>query len=255
MHRFFVEPDQIVGDLISIEGPDAHHIADVLRLSPGDPIIVCDGEGYEYQGDIIRYTKDEVTVQVLSVRKSVSESPIRIILAQGMPKKPETLELVIQKATELGVARVVPLITERAVVRLKEERLEKRLSRWNRIALEAAKQSQRAKVPTVDSPLNLTEFLETIPRDAFCLMPWEMEKSTGIKKALDWELNNRFARTVVVLIGPEGGFSEQEIDIACRAGAVPVSMGPRILRTETAGITALGIIQYELGDLGGAPFA
>lgn len=255
MHRFFVEPKQILGDSIVIEGTDAHHIADVLRLSPGQPIIVCDGEGYEYRGNIISCAKDETTVQVVSVKKSLAEPPIRIILAQGMPKKPETLEMVIQKSTELGVTRVVPLISERTVVRPKEDKLEKRLSRWKRIALEAAKQSQRAKVPTVDKPLTLLEFLDTIPRDAFCLMPWEKEKATGIKKALDWELSNRFARTVVVLIGPEGGFSQQEVDVACRAGAVPVSMGPRILRTETAGIIALGLIQYELGDLGGAPLA
>lgn len=252
MHRFFVEPGQIIGDSITILGTDAHHITDVLRLSSGQRVIVCDGEGYEYEGKILFSSKDKVTVQVLNVRKSASESPVRIILAQGMPKKAESFEFVIQKATELGVTSLVPLTSERTVVRPKQDKLENRLSRWSRIALEAAKQSQRAKVPEVSTPLTLTQFLDTIPRDALCLIPWEMEKATGIKEVLQWELNNRFARTVVVLIGPEGGFSPREIDEASRAGVIPVSLGPRILRTETAGIIALGIIQYELGDLGGA---
>lgn len=252
MHWFFVEPGQIVGDRIIILGSDAHHIANVLRLSPGQRIVVCDGEGYEYRGPIANVAKDAVEVQVASVRKSASEPPLRIILAQGMPKKPEVLELVIQKATELGATRLVPLVSERTVARPREDKLDSRWTRWNRIALEAAKQSRRAKVPQIDKPFTLTQFLDSIPRDAFCLIPWEMEKATGIKEALQWELNNRLPRTVVILIGPEGGFSQEEIDEACRAGVVPVSMGPRILRTETAGITALGIIQYELGDLGGA---
>jgi len=252
VHRFFVEPGQIIGDSITLLGTDAHHIADVLRLSFGQRIIVCDGEGYEYEGNIVSCSKDKVTVQVVNVKKSVSEPPLRIILAQGMPKRAESFELVIQKATELGVARLVPLISERTVVRLKEDKLENRLSRWSRIALEAAKQSQRGKVPEVDQPLTLTQFLDTIPRDALCLIPWEMEQTTGVKEVLKWELNNGFARTVVVLIGPEGGFSPGEIDEATRAGVIPVSLGPRILRTETAGIITLGIIQYELGDLGGA---
>lgn len=252
VHRFFVEPEQITGAFITIRGNDAHHITNVLRLSPGRSIVVCDGRDYEYEGDIVRCGKESVTAEVISVRRSSAEPPVRVILAQGIPKKAESLELVIQKATELGVAQVVPISTERTAAWQKKDKLGKRVSRWNRIALEAAKQSQRAKVPEISTPLSLTEFLEDIPRDALCLIPWEMEKTVGIKEALEWERNNQFARTVIVLIGPEGGFSEQEIDESRRAGAVPVSLGPRVLRTETAGITALAIILYELGDLGGA---
>lgn len=252
MHRFFVEPGQIVGESIIISGTDAHHIADVLRLSPGHRIVICDGEGYEYEGNIFDCSREKVTVHVTRVKKNSSEPPIRVILAQGMPKKADSWELVIQKATELGVSRLVPIISERTVTRPKEDKIESRFLRWKRIALEAAKQSQRAKVPTIDKPLNLTEFLDTVSRDAFCLIPWELEKSVGLKEALKWEQNNRFPRAVVILIGPEGGFSDQEVDQARKAGAIPVSLGPRILRTETAGITVLGIILYELGDLGGA---
>ncbi len=246
-----MKPEQITGDLVTIVGSDAHHIADVLRLSPGQRIIVSDGEGFEYEGEILACTRNEVTLSVISVKKSISEPPFRVVLAQGMPKKAENLELVIQKAVELGVSRVVPLISERTVVRLQEDKLDSRMSRWNRIALEAAKQSQRAIIPVVDKPMNLREFLETIPRDAFCIIPWEMEKDTGIKEVLQWELENRLPRMAVVLIGPEGGFSQGEIEEARRAGVVPVSLGPRILRTETAAITALSIVLYELGDLGG----
>lgn len=252
MHRFFVEPDQIIGSAAVISGSDAHHINDVLRLCPGKRIIICDGDGYEYTGEIIKAGKDEVAARIVLVMKSRSEPPVRVILAQGMPKKAETLEMVIQKATELGVCRLVPLISERTVVRPKEEKLEKRWTRWNRIALEAAKQSRRAKVPVVDFPCTLKEFLDSVSRDTLCLIPYEMEKSVGIREALEWEASKGFNRPVVIIIGPEGGFSPGEVDEARRAGAVPVSMGPRILRTETAGITALGIVLYELGDLGGA---
>lgn len=251
MHRFFVKPEQIVGDRITIVGSDAHHIADVLRLSPGQRIIVCDGDGFEYESEILSCTKNEVKLSVIKVKKSTTEPSIRVILAQGMPKKAENLELVIQKATELGVSRFVPLISERTVVRPKEGKMDTRLSRWGRIALEAAKQSQRAVVPVIDKPMSLKGFLETVPRDAFCIIPWEMEKDTGIKETLQWEQENRILRTAVVLIGPEGGFSQEEIDEARRAGVIPVSLGPRILRTETAAITVLGIVMYELGDLGG----
>lgn len=252
MHRFFVEPEQIIGSSTVITGSDAHHISGVLRLCPGEQIVVCDGEGYEYQGDIVECGKTEVTARIRLVRKSHSEPPTRVILAQGLPKKAEALELVIQKATELGVSRLVPLITERTVARPKEEKLHNRQTRWNRIALEAAKQSQRAKVPTIDQPMKLYDFLDSIPRDALCIIPYEMEKSVGIREVLHWEQEKHYPRSVVILIGPEGGFSSHEVDEARRAGAVPVSMGPRILRTETAGITALGIVLYELGDLGGA---
>ncbi len=252
MHRFFVEPEQIIGANAVIAGNDAHHIADVLRLVPGEPIVVCDGEGYEYQGDIVKCGRDEVTARITLVLKSQAEPPARVILAQGVPKKAEALELVIQKATELGVSRLVPLVTERTVARPKEDKLKNRWTRWNRIALEAAKQCRRAKVPVVDLPMTLGEFLDSIPRDALCIIPYEMEKSVGIREVLQWELEKHYSRTVVILIGPEGGFSAREVDEARRSGAVPVSMGPRILRTETAGITALGIVLYELGDLGGA---
>lgn len=252
MHRFFVELEQIRGASINILGNDAHHIVNVLRFSPGDPVVVCDGEGYEYEGEIGECSKEKVTVKVRVVKKSLAEPPISVILAQGLPKKAESLELVIQKATELGVSRLVPLITERTVARPKDNKLDGRWLRWNRIALEAAKQSQRAKVPVVDKPLSLNEFLDTVPRDALCLIPWEGEKTVGIKDVLNWEVKNKLSNTVAVLIGPEGGFSKEEVEEARKAGAVPVSMGPRILRTETAGITAMGIILYELGDLGGA---
>ena len=191
-----------------------------------------------------------MTVKVIVVRKSLSEPPIQVVLAQGS-QKAESLELVIQKATELGVSRVVPLITDRTVARPKDDKLDSRLKRWKRIALEAAKQSQRARVPVVDKPLDLIGFLETVPRDALCLIPWEMEKNVGIKEILDWEVKNGFSRTVAVLIGPEGGFSEQEVDEARKAGAIPVSMGPRILHGDCWDY-GNGNNSIELGDLGGA---
>jgi len=252
MNRFFVVSKDIIGTSAVITGREAHHIVKVLRMKPGNRLLVCEGEGYEYEGQIDRIEGDRVFVKIIKVRRSTAEPPLTVILAQGLTKKMDKFELVVQKSTELGVSRVVPLLTERTVVRLSKDKSGSRRERWQKIALEAAKQSQRAKVPGVDFPTDLRTFLEAIPRDMLCLMPWEGEQAVSIREVLRWEKENNFRRPAALLIGPEGGFSPEEVDYARRSGAVPVSLGPRILRSETAGIVALGIILYELGDLGGA---
>jgi 16S rRNA (uracil1498-N3)-methyltransferase len=252
MKRFFVNAQNIIGASAQIVGDEAHHIINVLRMEPGSPLLICDGEGYEYEGRIAELDNNEVIVKIVRVKRTTREPKLQVILAQGLAKKADSFELVVQKSTELGVSRLVPLLTERTVVRAKEEKYHNRKKRWQRIALEAAKVSQRGMVPVVESPTSLRDFLEKIPRDILCLMPWEGEQSVGIGEVLQREVGNNFPRPVAILIGPEGGFSEEEVDCARRSGAVPVTLGPRILRTETAGIIALGIVLYELGDLGGA---
>ncbi|NLO88728.1 MAG: 16S rRNA (uracil(1498)-N(3))-methyltransferase [Clostridia bacterium] len=251
MNRFFVNPEQIVGTRVVITDGDAHHIINVLRLKLGSRIALSDGDNYEYEGIIDQLKKDSVVIKIDSMRRSQAEPPVDIILAQGITKKMDKFELVVQKATELGAVRIVPLVTERTVVELAVEKGEKRRDRWQRIALEAAKQSQRARIPKVDTPTDMDSFLKSIPRDILCIIPWEGERAMGIKEVLNLEREKRDIREAVLIIGPEGGFSQEEVERARKAGAVPASLGPRILRSETAGIVALGILMYELGDLGG----
>ena len=253
MNRFFISPKNIVGAAARLSGAEAHHALNVFRMKKGDPIVICDGEGYEYEGLIEDLGKNEVSVKITRAKRSLSEPPLEIILAQAVSKKSDKFEWVIQKATELGVSRIVPLVTERTLVRIKDTTLDARLERWRRIGLEAAKQSRRSRTPVIDTLKSLTEFLESIPRDVFCLIPWEEERTAGIRDILRCEKENNYPRPAAVVIGPEGGFTEEEIRCARKAGCIPVSLGPRILRTETAGITAVGIVMYELGDLGGAP--
>ncbi|NLJ99734.1 MAG: 16S rRNA (uracil(1498)-N(3))-methyltransferase [Clostridia bacterium] len=254
MRRFFINARDIVGGTAKIIGDEAYHIIKVLRLGPGTSIIICDGEGYEYKGDIASIDSNTVIIKILGAKKTGGEPGVKISLAQALSRKSANFEFVIQKAVELGVNNIVPLLTDRTVVRAEEDRFRKRRKRWQRIALEAAKQSRRGRVPAVEKPSNLQDFLERLPRDTLCLMPWEGEDSTGIGEILKWESSKNFIRPVALLIGPEGGFTPEEVDNARRSGAIPVSLGPRILRTETAGIIALGIVLYELGDLGGAKF-
>jgi len=251
MNRFFVNPEQIIGTRVVITGGDAHHIINVLRLKLGSRILLSDGENYEYEGIIDQLKNNSVGIEIDVMKRSHSEPPVDIILAQGITKKMDKFELVVQKASELGAVRIVPLVTKRTVVELALEKGEKRRDRWQRIALEAAKQSQRARIPKVDAPTNMESFLKSIPRDILCIIPWEGETAVGIKEVLKFEREKRDISGAALIIGPEGGFSREEVDSARRAGAVPVSMGPRILRSETAGIVALGILMYELGDLGG----
>jgi len=251
MNRFFVDPQQINGTRVVITGGDAHHIINVLRLKLGSRIVLSDGENYEYEGIIDKLGSDSVSVAIEVMKRSLSEPPVDIILAQGITKKMDKFELVVQKASELGAVRIVPLVTERTVVEIASEKGERRRERWQRIALEAAKQSQRARIPEVDTPTDMESFLNSIPRDILCIIPWEGETAVGIKEILKLEKEKREMAGAALIIGPEGGFSKEEVDRARRAGAVPVSMGPRILRSETAGIVALGILMYELGDLGG----
>ena len=246
-----MNPEQIIGTRVVITGGDAHHIINVLRLKLGSRILLSDGENYEYEGIIDQLKNNSVGIEIDVMKRSHSEPPVDIILAQGITKKMDKFELVVQKASELGAVRIVPLVTKRTVVELALEKGEKRRDRWQRIALEAAKQSQRARIPKVDAPTNMESFLKSIPRDILCIIPWEGETAVGIKEVLKFEREKRDISGAALIIGPEGGFSREEVDSARRAGAVPVSMGPRILRSETAGIVALGILMYELGDLGG----
>ncbi|PKM83060.1 MAG: 16S rRNA (uracil(1498)-N(3))-methyltransferase [Firmicutes bacterium HGW-Firmicutes-14] len=247
MARFFVPESSIKGDQVVITGPDVKHIGRVLRLGPGDEIVLSPGNGRRFLTRISEITSREVLCKIISEQEVLTEPPVRVSLYQGLPKG-EKMELVIQKTTELGVGRIVPVDCERTVVRLDRKKAAARQARWQRVAEEAAKQSGRTVVPQVSEPVGFETALAGLPAGCLALMPWEEESLTGIRTVLQGNTN---AVEIAVFIGPEGGFSRREAELARVRRVIPVSIGPRIMRTETAGIAAVAVIMYELGDLGG----
>lgn len=253
LHRFFVTTDLAAeaaeAVMLGLTETDRHHLTRVLRLVPGDRIVVADPSGREATATLTDVSIEAVTADV--------DAPIarprapRVVLAPGLSRK-ERMELVIQKATELGVDEIWPLVTERCVVRLDDERAGKRADRWRRIAEEAAKQSQRAEVPVLRDLMSISELAMETGHFDVVLVPWEEASASGpgIGTALD-EAGATPDTAVLLVIGPEGGLTESEIDTLTAAGAGVVTLGSAILRTETAAIVALALTEYELGALGG----
>jgi 16S rRNA (uracil1498-N3)-methyltransferase len=246
MHRFFVDKNNIKLSSIDIIGEDVKHIKSVLRLNVGDVVVVCDNDRTDYTAKIISIDKNIVQCEILSKEASKSEPPIDIILYQGLPKASK-MDLIIQKATELGVKKIVPVITERTVVKIQDRKKENnKLERWNRIAEEAAKQSKRGIIPQVNNILDFDEMIAILKEKQAVIVPYENEENTGIKDVL----KNCSCKEIHILIGPEGGFEETEIQSLINIKCNIVTLGPRILRTETAGLVTSAVVLYELGDLG-----
>ena len=240
--RFFISPEQVSGQSITISGDDVHHIVKVLRMKTGDELLLCDGKGAEYSAKIAQVNKSDITAVVKARSKREIRYPL-ITLGQGLPKS-DKMDWIVQKATELGVANIVPLLTERTIVKVRDEG--KRVARWQRIAREAAMQSNRLDIPQVGHLVSFPEFLRTLspePR-TLLLLPWE-EGTVPIKEILR---ANPEIKNINVLIGPEGGFSAHEAEAAHNKGFHLVSLGPNILRTETAAIAVLSMIGYEFFD-------
>lgn len=227
----------------TIRGAAANHIARVLRLRVGDPLILFDGLGGEYAARIDELRKDAVLVTVGEHNARECESPLSITLAQGVSRG-ERMDWVVQKATELGVHRIVPVLTERTVVRLDAKQAENKLRHWRAVAIAACEQCGRNRVPEVAPPLPLHEFLARgTPQGMRLLL-----SPTGTRRVSELQPADA-ASGVTVLIGPEGGLAENEQTAALRAGFEALRMGPRVLRTETAALAALTAIQLQLGDL------
>jgi 16S rRNA (uracil1498-N3)-methyltransferase len=252
MRRFFVESHQINNNLVTITGQDAKHLGKVLRLNSGDEIQVFDGSGVEYLVKLTTVNASQASGIILSAQQGATESPLRVNLVQALPKQGK-MELIIQKCTELGVGDIYPVATERTVVKLEGGKGGEKAERWQKVAVEAVKQCGRSFVPKVYMPQSLASFLKSLlPQNNLALiMLWEGEKALGLKQVLSrWE-DKRNKPEIFLLIGPEGGFTEAEVDKVQAWGGQAVTLGPRILRTETAGIAALSAIFYHLGDLGG----
>jgi 16S rRNA (uracil1498-N3)-methyltransferase len=245
MARFFLDLEGLPLDKsIAITSDDAAHIAKALRLQPGEQIeVVIAGQAYSAQ--LTQIAPDLVLADVGEQLAISSESGVAVHLYQGLPKG-DKLDLVIQKATELGVTTITPVLTERVVVKLKPDAVAKKLQRWQRIALEAAKQSRRLLVPQVYAPTNLRN-LPMLAKRELALVAWE-EETTDLKPLLQTSAYD----AVHVFVGPEGGLASSEVEFLLERGWLSVALGPRILRTETAPIALMAVIQYELGDLGGS---
>ncbi len=245
MNRFFYPNVVNEEEIITITGPDVSHIRQVLRLKEGDDIEVVDAEGMVSTCRLLHLEKDRVEAEILFSEAGGSELPGEVLLFQGYPKS-DKIEWVLQKAVELGVHAVTPVITDRTVVRLSPEKAEARIKRLQTIAESAAKQSKRAKIPEVCPLSGFSEALERAKESDVILIPYE--KAEGIAKTKETIASIRPGSSVSVFIGPEGGFTRDEIEEAERAGAVPITLGKRILRTETAAITILSLLMMQLSD-------
>ena len=245
MYHFFVEPGQVHEGYVEILGGDVNHMKNVLRMKPGEEITVSDGFGHEYGCKVALLEEDAVRAEILECREVSVELPSELVLYQCLPKG-DKMELIIQKAVELGAAGVIPVATRNAVVKLDAKKAEAKIRRWQAIAESAAKQSKRSYIPQVGPVMSLKEAFSYIEEQKFDLrmIPYELEKGMdGTKTVLEALAPGQ---QVAVFIGPEGGFDEEEIQLALKMGVKPVSLGKRILRTETAGPAILALLMMKL---------
>lgn len=244
MYQFFVSPDRIQGKKISITGKDVNHIKNVLRMKKGEEISVSNGiDGKEYRCGIQEILEEEVICELRFIKEEDLELPSRVYLFQGLPKA-DKMELIIQKAVELGAYEIIPVSCRRTVVKLDEKKVKARLARWQGIAEAAAKQSKRGIIPAVQPVMTMKEAIAYSRCAKVRIIPYELAEDTETTRKLINGL--RQGEDVAVFIGPEGGFEEAEIQAAIEAEVVPVTLGKRILRTETAGLTVLSWIMYQL---------
>lgn len=244
MARFFVCPSQIKNNHIIIEGEDVKHISKVLRLKNGNKIIICDGQGTDYEC-IINYMEKNIMARIISIYPSKTEPMNKITLFQSLVKA-DKMDYIIQKAVELGINAIVPVITERTIVKIENQKKEhSKLTRWKKISEAAAKQSRRGIIPRISPIISLSDaFIKSQEMDCK-VIAYENEKNNKLKNLLA----NYNGKSIAVFIGPEGGFEENEINLAKEYEVVPITLGTRILRTETAGLAIVSIMMYEMGEM------
>ena len=249
MHRFFVDTHQInsIQNRIIIENEDVKHISRVLRLKEKDKVEICDGENTEYICEIQSIDKNSVLLSIIDKKQSIKEPSIKTVLYQGVPKG-DKMSFIIQKTVELGITEIIPVEMKRTVVQFGDRDKQNKIDRWKKIALEAAKQSKRGIIPAVHSPLNFGQALEHSKKNQLNIMPYENENKKGFRAVME-SLNKDNIDNIGIWIGPEGGLDEEEVAKAINNKIHLITLGPRILRTETAGFTTLSLIMYELGDL------
>ena len=245
MQRFFVEPHQIDEEAhqIHITGSDVNHISNVLRMKTGEELWISDGSKYEYRCTIESFEPDEVLLHIVYSQEPEYELPGRIYLFQGLPKA-DKMELIIQKAVELGAYEIIPVETKRCVVKLDGRKSAKKTARWQQISESAAKQSKRMLIPNVHEVLTFREALKYAESMDVRLVPYELAR--GMQETKEILAGIEPGQSVGIFIGPEGGFEEKEIETAIEGGAKPITLGRRILRTETAGLAILSVLMFQL---------
>lgn len=250
MQRFYVEKNQISESHVTITGLDVNHIRNVLRMRVGEKIIISDGQGKDFYCIIESECADRVVALIEEVKDSDTELKGKIYLFQGVPKK-DKMELIIQKSVELGVHEIIPVMTKRTVVKLEDKKKElKKLERWQAISESGAKQSGRGIIPAIKNTMTFKEALQYGKGMDVCIIPYENADSTesGMKKTKELITGIKSRDSVAIFIGPEGGFSDEEIELAIGAGIVPISLGRRILRTETAGLAIISMIMLQMEE-------
>ncbi|MDE5863479.1 MAG: 16S rRNA (uracil(1498)-N(3))-methyltransferase [Lachnospiraceae bacterium] len=245
MHHLFVQAEQLYTDYVHITGEDYHHIRNVLRMRPGEKVMVCVGDDREYECSIVGFDMEAecVILQVEDVFGSARELPAKITLFQGYPKK-DKLEMIVQKAVELGVSEIVPVMMKRCVVKLDERKSAQRVERLNSIALGAAKQSKRGRIPEVTKIMSMAEACEYATQMDYVIVPYENAEGMVYAKEIIRQAADK--KHIGVFIGPEGGFEASEVNQIEAVGGKTISLGHRILRTETAGLTILSLLMFLL---------
>lgn len=239
-YRFFASPAQISSSLITLDADESHHLTRVLRLGPGTQVWVFDGIGNEYRCEVIRCHKRSTELAILATITNQIESPLEVVLAQSLVKS-DKFDWIVQKSTELGVTRIVPLVVEHSDTRRIEERTEQRLKRWQRISLEAIKQCGRRRLVEIVEPISWPDYCANDQSQ----LKFILSERNGSKFTEGIEMPS----SISLAIGPEGGWSKTEFELGAEQEFVPIHLGTRILRTETAAITAIALVQYLFGDL------
>lgn len=244
MHRFYVGAESIEGNKIVITGTDVNHIKNVLRLNKGEKIVICDGQGQDYYCIIDNVAKEQVIVVVEEKQKANTELRTKIYLFQGLPKK-DKMELIVQKAVELGVYEIIPVKMKRTIVKIDNEKKEMaKINRWQTIANEASKQSRRGIIPNVHSLVTYKEAINMAKDLEYVILPYELAENMEYTRKIIEEASK--CSSIGVFIGPEGGFDEEEVSLAQQMGFKSITLGNRILRTETAGLTTLSMLMYNI---------
>lgn len=246
MTRFFILADQIRNGLVTLMGGDVRHIQKVLRLGVGDEVECLDGHGVVYRVKLTHVEQEHVIGEIQESYKVDSEPELQITIVQGIPKG-DRWDYVLQKCSEVGATVFQPLLTERTIVKIDEEQLPRKMERWQKIVMEAAEQSQRSVAPRVLAPMRLDEWLEGLSEFELVLIAWENEEEMSLRDALN-EVPE--LKRLAIVVGPEGGFSKSEVEKILAMGGKAVSIGPRILRAETASVVLLALALYHYGDMG-----
>ena len=241
MHRFYHSNPLDLNQIIILDEFSSHHALRVMRVKVDDFLILFNGDGFEYRGRVSDINKKTINIEILSKEKNNNESPININLFQSISSN-EKMDMVIQKATELGVSSIQPIFTSRSTVKLSLDRIKKRLIHWRQVSISACGQSGRSKIPTIKSPIGFDRFVEGISTNSLNLLlhPDNSKESSN--------LPNKYSGDINIFVGPEGGFSQDEVLLLKKQNCINIQLGSRILRTETAPLAIIAILQYKYGD-------